>query len=91
MKKTFLLGFSEHLELELMVQAGLKPMEAITAATRNAARVLEIDSSFGTLTPGRRADFIILDANPADDIKNTRKILAVYKAGKQVSKGPLQQ
>lgn len=84
-------GFSEHLELELMVQAGLSPIEAITAATRNAARVLEIDRSFGTLAAGRRADFIILDANPADNIKNTRKIFAVYKAGKQVSNGPLQK
>ncbi|WP_343669225.1 amidohydrolase family protein [Chitinophaga sp.] len=82
-------GFSEHLELELMVQAGLKPIAAITAATRNAASVLEIDGAFGTLATGKSADFMILNANPADDIKNTRKIFAVYKAGKLVSNGPL--
>lgn len=82
-------GFSEHLELELMVQAGLTPLEAITAATRNGAKVLKIDNAFGTLAAGKCADFIVLDANPAKDIRNTRKIFAVYKAGKLVSNGPL--
>ncbi|WP_343691127.1 amidohydrolase family protein [Chitinophaga sp.] len=81
-------GFSEHLELELMVQAGLTPLEAITAATRNGAKVLKIDNAFGTLASGKCADFIVLDANPAKDIRNTRKIFAVYKAGKLVSNGP---
>lgn len=82
-------GFSEHLELELMVQAGLTPLQAITIATNNAAKVLEIDNRYGTLQPGKAADFILLKKNPVDDIQNTRKIDAVYKAGKLVSHGPL--
>lgn len=77
-------GFSEHLELELMVQAGLTPLQAISVGTKNAATVLKIDDHYGTLAPGKTADFIILSANPADDIKNTRKIESVYKAGKKV-------
>lgn len=84
-------GFSEHLELELMVQAGLTPLQAITVATSNAAKVLRIDNKYGTLQKGMAADFIVLGANPADNIKNTRTIEAVYKAGKKVSKGPLAQ
>jgi len=82
-------GFSEHLELELMVQAGLTPMQALTVATKNSSEMLRIDQQFGTLEKGKVADFIILDANPATAIKNTRKISAVYQSGKEVSKGPL--
>ncbi|MET7000084.1 amidohydrolase family protein [Chitinophaga defluvii] len=82
-------GFSEHLELELLVQAGLTPLQAITAATKNAARALQISAKSGTLAKGKTADLIILSANPEQDIKNTRKIIAVYKAGQLVSNGPL--
>jgi len=82
-------GFSEHLELELMVEAGLTPLQAISIATRNASRLLKIDNQYGTLEKGKIADFIILDGNPSTDIKNTRKIIAVYKAGKKVSEGPV--
>lgn len=84
-------GFSEHLELELMVQAGLTPLQAITSGTKNAAKVLKIDQKSGTIAKGKTADLLIIDANPAMDIKNTRKIFAVYKAGKEVSKGPLKK
>ena len=82
-------GFSEHLELELLVQAGLTPLQAISVATINAAQVLQIDKKYGTLEKGKMADMIILSDNPVSDIKNTRKIEAVYKAGKEVSKGAL--
>ncbi|WP_282636490.1 amidohydrolase family protein [Sphingobacterium thalpophilum] len=82
-------GFSEHLELELMVQAGLTPLQAITVATKNAAQVLKIDNKFGTVEKGKTADLLIVDGNPANNIKDTRKIVSVYKAGKEVSKGPL--
>lgn len=82
-------GFSEHLEMELMVQAGLTPLQAITVATKNSAEVLQINSKFGTLEKGKVADLIILNADPIENIKNTRKIEAVYKAGKEVSKGPV--
>lgn len=76
-------GFSEHLELELMVKAGLTPLQAITAATKNASRMLEIGNKTGTLEPGKLADFIILENSPADNIRNTRGIVEVYKAGKK--------
>lgn len=82
-------GFSEHMELELMVQAGLTPLQAISVATKNSAELLRIAAQYGTLEKGKKADLIILRNNPATDIKNTRSIEAVYKAGKQVSKGPL--
>jgi imidazolonepropionase-like amidohydrolase len=82
-------GFSEHLELELMVQAGLTPLQAISIATKNSAKVLQISDKYGTLEKGKIADLIILRNNPVTNIKNTRSIEAVYKAGKEVSKGPL--
>jgi imidazolonepropionase-like amidohydrolase len=81
-------GFSEHLELELMVQAGLTPIQAISVATKNAAALLKIDRQFGTISKGKVADLIILNNNPATAIKATRDIFSVYKAGKEVSKGP---
>ena len=82
-------GFSEHLEMELMIMAGLTPLQAIEVATRNGAKLLKIDKRQGTLEVGKRADFIVLDGDPNTDIKNTRKIFAVWKNGKVVSKGPL--
>lgn len=82
-------GFSEHLELQLMTKAGLTPLEAITVATKNAAATLKIQQQYGTLEPGKVADLIILNGDPVKDIKNTREIFAVYKDGKEVSKGPL--
>lgn len=77
-------GFSEHLELELMVQAGLTPLEAITAATHNAAVMLKIGDRFGTIETGKMADLLILDADPSTDIKNSRRIASVYKAGTEL-------
>ncbi|WP_312824761.1 amidohydrolase family protein [Epilithonimonas sp.] len=82
-------GFSEHLELQLIVEAGLTPSQAITIATKNAAKAIGIDKDFGTIENGKTADFLILNANPLNDIKNTENINSVYKAGKEVSKGPL--
>ncbi|MGA8593780.1 MAG: amidohydrolase family protein [Bryobacteraceae bacterium] len=76
-------GYFEHWELELMVQSGLTPMQAITAATRNAAEFLHA-TDLGTLQPTKWADLIVLDRNPLDDIKNTRTIEAVYIAGNRV-------
>lgn len=84
-------GFSEHLELELLVQAGLTPLQAIKAATKNAATVLKIDKQFGTLEKGKAADFIVLTASPEKEIRNTRNIESVWKDGKEVSKGPLKK
>jgi imidazolonepropionase-like amidohydrolase len=77
-------GYFEHLELEQMVKAGLTPMQALVAATQGSAQCLEIDHQLGTLTPGKWADFLVLSANPLDDIANTRKLEAVYIAGTRV-------
>ncbi|SEW42683.1 amidohydrolase family protein [Chitinophaga arvensicola] len=82
-------GFSEHLEMELLVQAGLTPLQAITVATKNAATALKINAHYGTIEKGKTADLLLLDADPSKDIKNTRKIAAVYKAGEKISTGPL--
>lgn len=79
-------GFSEHLELQLMVQAGLTPMQAIVAAT-NGAKMLHIDKKAGTLQKRMKADFIVLNGNPFEDIKQTRSIVSVWKDGKKVSDG----
>ena len=72
-------GFMEHRELELIVEAGLSPSEAIAIATSVPAAVLGVDT--GLLAPGKRADFLVLDANPMYGITNTRQISAVYLQG----------
>ena len=76
-------GYFEHWEMELMVEAGLTPMQVLTAATKNAAEFLEA-KDLGTLERSKWADLIVLDRNPLDDIKNTRTIDAVYIAGNRV-------
>lgn len=75
-------GFGLHDELALLVQAGLTPMEALQAATLNPARFLGRERDFGTVAPGKIADLVLLDANPLEDISNTRKIAAVVYRGK---------
>jgi imidazolonepropionase-like amidohydrolase len=80
-------GYFAHWEMELMVQAGLTPMQVITAATRNAATFLHA-KDLGTLEASKWADLIVLDKNPLDDIKNTRSINAVYIAGNRVGSTP---
>jgi imidazolonepropionase-like amidohydrolase len=69
-----------HEEIQDMVAAGMTPMQAIVAATRNAAEFLRLQDT-GTLQAGKSADFIVLDANPLDDITNTRRISAVVLRG----------
>ena len=81
-------GFSAHRELELMVAAGLSPMDAIVTATSRSADRLGLDDS-GRLAPGSRADFIVLDASPMDDVTNTRRIADVYLGGTAVDRGAL--
>ena len=77
-------GYFEHRELQLMVEAGLTPMQAIVAATGTNAEILGGAKQFGTLQSGRRADFLVLDANPLDDIHNTERLSAVWQSGKIV-------
>ncbi|MGD8600939.1 MAG: amidohydrolase family protein, partial [Gemmatimonadota bacterium] len=76
-------GFFEHEELQLMVDAGLTPEEALHAATAVSAGCLGRDD-VGTLEPGRWADFIVLSEDPLEDIQATRSIERVYVAGQQV-------
>jgi imidazolonepropionase-like amidohydrolase len=73
-----------HDEMRDMVIAGMTPMQVIVAATRNGAEFLKLDT--GTLAAGKSADFIVLDANPLDDIANTRKISAVVLRGAAVDR-----
>lgn len=75
-------GFAEHLEMELMVEAGLTPLEVIRTATLNSAALLKADKLTGSLEPGKRASFIVLDKDPSSDIRNTRSISAVWVKGK---------
>jgi imidazolonepropionase-like amidohydrolase len=64
-----------------MAAAGVRPMDIIVSATKNAAAVMGRQSEVGTLEKGKYADLVILDADPLADIKNTRKIFKVMKAG----------
>jgi imidazolonepropionase-like amidohydrolase len=63
-------------------------MQTLVASTGNAAKVMGIDNEVGTLQPGKRADFIVLAANPLADIKNTRAIESVWIDGARVGSGP---
>jgi len=74
-------GFFEHLELEMMVEAGLTPMQALVSATGDAARCHRQSGEFGTLASGAAADLLILNANPLENIRNTANIRYVMKAG----------
>lgn len=78
-------GFAEHRELELLTTAGLSPMQALQAATSVNAAILGIDKERGTLAAGKQADILVLDANPLDDVRNTRKIHSVWLRGAPVA------
>ena len=75
-------GFSVHDELGLLQNAGLTSMEALQAATRNAAESLGVLNRFGTIEVGKAADFVLLDADPLMDIGNTKKIVGVMRNGR---------
>lgn len=75
-------GFSLHEELQLLVPAGLSAAEALRIATLGAAEFLGVQHDFGSIEEGKVADLVLLDANPADDIRNTQKIRAVVLRGK---------
>ena len=77
-------GYSEHVEMELMVKAGMTPMQTLVAATGNAAKTMAIDAELGTLQTGKRADFVVLMADPLADIRNTRTIESVWIDGRRL-------
>jgi imidazolonepropionase-like amidohydrolase len=80
-------GFAEHRELELFVESGLTPVQAIDVATHNAAALLRL-SDRGIIAPGMLADLVVVDGNPDADIENVHKIAAVWHRGKLVSVRP---
>jgi imidazolonepropionase-like amidohydrolase len=84
------LGWSSHIEMESMVKAGLTPSEVITAATRDSAQFLGLDQ-LGMVASGKNADFLVLDANPLDNIANTRRISRVYLRGAEVDRAALKK
>ncbi len=84
-------GATLHDELEQLVAAGLSPHQALAAATIAPARFLEYDDSMGTIEPSKVADLVLLDANPLIDIRNTRKIAAVFSRGKYYSRRRLDE
>ena len=83
-------GFALHEELRLLVEdAGLTPRAALWSATIGPARFARLDDRLGTLTAGKIADVVLLDANPLEDIRNTRRIFAVFRNGRLFSRADL--
>ena len=82
-------GHSLHREIELYVKAGFTPLQAIQAATLVPARVMHLDTEVGTVTAGKRADLIVVDADPLQDVANLRKIWLVVARGRRFRPAPL--
>ena len=82
-------GFSLHDELDLLVQSGLTPAEALRAATINPARFLRDDAANGSVAPGKNADLVLLEANPLDSVRNTQRIAAVVVRGRYLDRAEL--
>jgi len=75
-------GWTIHRELESLVATGLTPYQAIAAATRTPAEFLRASKEWGTIERGKRADLLLLEANPLEDIRNTARIAAVVMGGR---------
>jgi imidazolonepropionase-like amidohydrolase len=81
---------AEQRELESMVRGGMTPMQVIVAATSRPAEYLKL-TRMGTLSPGKDADFLVLDADPLDDITNTQRISRIYVKGAEVDRASLRK
>jgi imidazolonepropionase-like amidohydrolase len=79
----FIQGYSEHREMELMVQSGLSPMQVIQSFSKGGSEALGIEKEFGTLARGKAADLLVLERNPLDNIANMRSIQTIYLGGKK--------
>ncbi|MEX2235085.1 MAG: amidohydrolase family protein [Cyclobacteriaceae bacterium] len=82
---TRFMGYFEHMEMQMMAEAGLTPMQIIVSATKNAAEYMGL-KDLGTISPGHWADFIVLDADPLEDIRNVRQISGVFINGEEVER-----
>jgi imidazolonepropionase-like amidohydrolase len=82
------IGWTMHAELENMVMAGIPPARVLVAATKTSAEILGQDD-LGMVASGKSADFVVLDRNPLDDIRNTRTISQVYLRGRRVDRDRL--
>jgi imidazolonepropionase-like amidohydrolase len=82
-------GYALHSELEMLVRAGLTPLEAIGAATLRAAQFFDLESEIGSVEAGMRADLVLLAADPLEDISNTRRIEAVVSRGRLLGRDAL--
>lgn len=86
---TFLGFIGVHWEMEFLVEAGLSPLEALHAATNEAAAVLGLEGQLGIIAPGAVADLVVLEADPLEDIRNTQRIYSVIKDGKIIDRNAL--
>jgi imidazolonepropionase-like amidohydrolase len=75
--------------MQMLVEPGLTPMRALQIATINGARVLGVDRDYGSISAGKRADFVVLNANPLVDSCNTRGIQAVWVSGQPIDRAAL--
>jgi imidazolonepropionase-like amidohydrolase len=82
------IGWTMHAELENMVAAGMTPAQVLVAATKTSAGIVNLDE-LGGVAPGKSADFVVLDANPLDDITNTRRIAKVYLRGQELPRAAM--
>jgi imidazolonepropionase-like amidohydrolase len=82
-------GLGVSIEMDLYVKSGFSPLEAIRSATETAARSIGVEKDRGTLEAGKRADFLVLSADPLADVKNVRAIDAVYRNGGRIDRGNL--
>ena len=74
-------GYANQRQLELLVEEGFTPVEAIAIGTRNGARFLGRELRIGTIAPGKQADLVVIDGNPATTIADVRRVRTVFKRG----------
>ena len=85
----FVPGLSLHQELGLLVEAGLTPLQALQTATVNPARAMHATDSLGTISIGKVADLVLLDADPTLDVANARRVRAVFVQGRYLDRPAL--
>lgn len=84
-------GFAVHREMEALAEAGIPPYGVLEAATRNAAEYLGEAGTWGTVAEGRRADLLLLEANPLQDVKHTRELAGVMVRGQWLPRSELDE